>query len=130
MDKKTICVDTSVFIDYFRNSAKGDTLLAKLAKEYTIVITAVTNFEIKVGVNKTTEKFWNEVLKNITVLPFGEVESELAVGIFKQLKKENKIIGIQDIFISACCLRNHLPLATLNVKHFERIDKLKIIKIS
>jgi len=128
MDKKTICVDTSVFIDYFRSSKKGATLLSKLAKEYTIVISSVTNFEIKVGVNDTTEKFWNEVLKNITVLPFGEQESEIAVELFKQLKKGNKIIGIQDIFISACCLSNHLPLATLNAKHFERISKLKIIK--
>ncbi len=128
MDKRTICVDTSVFIDYFRSSKIEATLLSKLAKEYTIVITSVTNFEIKVGVNDTTEKFWNEVLKNITVLPFGEQESEIAVELFKQLKKGNKIIGIQDIFISACCLSNHLPLATLNAKRFERISKLKIIK--
>lgn len=128
MDKKTICVDTSVFIDYFRNSKKGETLLSKLAEEYDLVITVVTNFEIKVGVNKSSEKFWNEVLKNITVLPFAEKESEIAVEIFKQLKNENKIIGIQDIFIAACCLNNHLPLATLNTKHFERIHKLKLLK--
>jgi len=128
MEQKTICVDTSVFIDYFRNSKKENTLLSKLSKEYTIVITAITNFEIMVGVNKATEKFWNEILKNISVLPFGEKESEIATELFKQLKKENKIIGIQDIFIAASCLSHQLPLATLNARHFERISKLKIIK--
>lgn len=128
MDKKTICVDTSVFIDYFRHTKKEETLLSKLAEEYNLVITAITNFEIKVGVNKSTEKFWNEVLKNINVLPFAEKESEIATELFKQLKNENKIIGIQDVFIAACCLNNHLPLATLNTKHFQRIHKLKLVK--
>jgi len=128
MDKKTICVDTSVFIDYFRNIKKGETYLSKLAEEYNLVITSVTNFEIKVGVNKTTEKFWNEVLKNISVLPFAEKESEIAVELFKQLKQDNKMIGIQDIFIAACCLNNHLPLATLNKRHFERIRKLNLVR--
>ena len=34
---------------------------------------------------------------------------------------------ITDLFIAATAIANNLPCATLNKKHFERIEELKII---
>lgn len=50
--------------------------------------------------------------------------------ITKQLKASNKLIEVPDIFIAATACAHKLPLATLNLKHFERIEDLKIINIS
>jgi predicted nucleic acid-binding protein len=43
------------------------------------------------------------------------------------LRKENLLIEFRDIFIAATCLVNHLPIKTINKKHFERIKGLEII---
>jgi predicted nucleic acid-binding protein len=44
------------------------------------------------------------------------------------LKKNNKMIGLQDILIAATSITNNLSFATLNIKDFERIPDLKIIE--
>ncbi|OJV16835.1 MAG: hypothetical protein BGO21_28680 [Dyadobacter sp. 50-39] len=46
---------------------------------------------------------------------------------FVLLKKQSKLIGMADIFIAATAVHYGLPLATLNVKHFERIEELQIL---
>jgi len=44
------------------------------------------------------------------------------------LTKRNKIIGLKDILIASTALTNNLKISTLNLKDFERIEKLKILK--
>jgi tRNA(fMet)-specific endonuclease VapC len=60
-------------------------------------------------------------------LPFDKEANEAAVKIFKQLKKDNKLIEIPDILIGATAQASNIKLATLNKKHFERIKSLEII---
>jgi tRNA(fMet)-specific endonuclease VapC len=43
------------------------------------------------------------------------------------LKKDSKLIEIPDILIAATAQANQLKLATLNKKHFERINSLEIV---
>jgi tRNA(fMet)-specific endonuclease VapC len=43
------------------------------------------------------------------------------------LRNQNKIIETKDLFIAATALSHDLPLMTLNVKHFERIEAMKIV---
>jgi tRNA(fMet)-specific endonuclease VapC len=49
------------------------------------------------------------------------------VDINNALKRKRKQIDIADLFIAATALSNNLPFATLNLKHFERIDNLQIV---
>jgi predicted nucleic acid-binding protein len=61
-------------------------------------------------------------------LKFIDFDNKAAVkssNIYKQLKAQNKLIKTAAIFIAA--IANNLSLATLNVKHFNRIESLKII---
>jgi len=44
------------------------------------------------------------------------------------LKAKNKLIDAPDILIAGTAMRNNLPLATLNRKHFERINGLEMVK--
>ena len=42
MDKEIICIDTSLFIDYFRKQKKERTILAILSDEYDFCISVIT----------------------------------------------------------------------------------------
>jgi tRNA(fMet)-specific endonuclease VapC len=60
------------------------------------------------------------------VLPFDSLSVTEAVRIYQSLKAVNQLISLPDIFIAATAIANELPLLTLNRKHFERVDHLKL----
>jgi tRNA(fMet)-specific endonuclease VapC len=64
----------------------------------------------------------------VEVLPFDKESANVAVQINNTLKRKRKQIDIADLFIAATAISNKLPLATLNSKHFERIDSLILIQ--
>jgi len=127
MDKEIICLDTSVFIDYFRKKTKDKTFLVKISDKYDFTISVITKLEISVGIGKGQINFWNNVFEKLTILPLTEKEIDMASSIIQTLRKTNKIIGLQDILIASTAIVNDLKLATLNIKDFERINDLKII---
>ena len=55
------------------------------------------------------------------------VTIDFARMIYRQLKRENKLIDIADILIAATAMVNDFPLATFNRNHFERIRGLRIV---
>ena len=61
------------------------------------------------------------------MLPFDQDVVKIAVDINNALKRKRKQIDLADLFIAATALSNKLPFATLNKKHFDRIDNLRII---
>ena len=67
-------------------------------------------------------------LQKTEVLPFDKSVAKKAVEINIQLKKKRNQIAIPDLFIAATAILHHLPFATLNRKHFERIEGLNIIQ--
>jgi tRNA(fMet)-specific endonuclease VapC len=67
------------------------------------------------------------MLARTEVLFFDQTISQTAVDINAMLKQKRKQIGIADLFIAATAISNNLPLATLNRKHFDRIDGLPLL---
>ncbi len=128
MDKEIICLDTSVFIDYYRKQKKEKTVLVELADNYDFAISVITKLEISVGISSGQNQFWDSIFQKLTILPLSESDVDTASNIIQTLKKANKIIGLQDILIASTAISNNLRLATLNLKDFERIDNLKIIQ--
>ena len=59
-------------------------------------------------------------------MPLNESVAIKAAQLYHRLKRENKLIDFRDIFIAATCIANNLPLATLNQKHFQRIEDLEL----
>ena len=128
MAEKIILVDTSILIDYYRKTDKENSVWIQLVRlGYDFVISSVTKYEIYSGATQTQLDFWNEILKLIEVISFDEFTADTAVKIAFELKRKRKQIDIADLFIAATAVSMHLPLATLNRKHFERIDELKMI---
>ncbi len=128
MADKIILADTSLLIDYFRKTDKSNAILFTLFDQgYNFCISSVTHYEIYSGATAAQLLFWRNFLEKTTVLPFDESVAEVAVGINNALKQKNKQIEIADLFIAATAISAKLPFATLNRKHFERIEELVIV---
>jgi len=129
MENKIVLVDTSILIDYFRKTEKSNTVLLKLFRQgYDFSTSAITEYEIYSGANASQLNFRNDILNNIPVIPFDQSAVKTAVQINQALKQKSKQIDIADLFTAATAVSNNLPIATLNVKHFKRVDLLTIIE--
>lgn len=129
MANELILVDTSILIDYYRKTDKANSVwIGLLRQEYNFSISVITKFEIYTGATQAQLDFWNTILQAINILPFDEATVDTAVQINISLKKKRKQIDLADLFIAATALINNLPLSTLNIKHFNRIDGLNILK--
>ena len=129
MADKIIMVDTSIFIDYYRKTDKANSVwVGLIEKGYNFVISSITKYELYSGATQSQIEFWNSILIAITVIPSVENCVDTAVEINASLKRKRKQIELADLFIAATAMAQNLPIATLNTKHFERIDDLKILK--
>jgi predicted nucleic acid-binding protein len=129
MANKLILVYTPVLIDLFRKTDKTNSVLVSLVRKgHTYCISSVTDYEIYIGASLGQIDYWDKFLEKIEVLPFYKKVSKIAVELNKKLKRKRKLIDITDLFIAAAAISNNILLATLNAKHFERIESLDIIK--
>ncbi|GGH65199.1 putative nucleic acid-binding protein [Filimonas zeae] len=127
MANKIILADTSVLIDLFRKTNKENSLLVSLVRlGYSYSISAITEYEIYVGAGLGQLDYWNTFLQKTSVLAFDSEVAKVASELNKQLKKKRKLIDAADLFIASTAIKYRLPLATLNRRHFERIDGLII----
>ncbi|VEN73816.1 conserved hypothetical protein [Candidatus Desulfarcum epimagneticum] len=93
-------------------------------------MSSVTLFELKCGAK--TEKHSKDIgklLKWIETIPFDNEIAEIASIIYQRLKLKHKLIEFRDIFIAATAISENLCVATLNIKDFERIKDIDLIKI-
>ncbi len=128
MANQVVLVDTSILIDYYRKSDKSKSIWVNLVRQgYTFAVSAITKYEIYSGATDNQLAFWDNVFRSMTNLPFDEACVDSAVLINAVLKRKRKQIGIADLFIAATAMSHQLPVATLNRKHFERVDDLRIL---
>lgn len=124
-----ILADTSILIDYFRKTDKTNAAWIILYdRGYDFSISAITHYEIYSGATIAQLSFWKTLLEKTKIIPFDEAVAQVAVEINSSLKRKRKQIEKADLFIAATAISNNLSFATLNKKHFERIDRLKIIE--
>ena len=128
MAEKIILADTSILIDYFRKSDKNNSTLISLFEQgYDFAISSISYYEIYSGTTIAQLPFWQNLLHHTNVLAFNQDAAQLAVDINYELKKKRKQIEMADLFIAATAIAYDLSFATLNKKHFERIERLNII---
>lgn len=127
MEDRRILIDTSVVIDHFRKKNKQKSLLYELAKENILFLSAISKFEFLVGAKPTQVRQTKEIIGGFYILSFNSQVADVASDIAKELKTKNKVIEFRDLFIAATAIANDMPLSTLNIKHFGRIDDLVLI---
>lgn len=122
-------VDTSILIDYFRKKDKSKTRLFALSQKFeNLCISSITEFEIFTGAKDEHIEFWKTILSNFIIFPFDSDATTAAVEIKNKLKKLRKTIDTADLFIAAIAVAHNLVFDTLNRKHFENIEDLKLLK--
>jgi predicted nucleic acid-binding protein len=129
MAEKIVLADTSLLIDFFRKSDKSKSKLISLIREgYTFCICVITEFEIYSEATNQQLEYWQKFLEKIDVINLDQSAVKEAVIINNQLKVKRKQIDLADLFIAAIAVSNNLPVATLNKKHFERIESLLLVE--
>jgi tRNA(fMet)-specific endonuclease VapC len=129
MAEKIVLAATSLLIDFFRKSDKSKSQLISLVKKgYTFCICVITEYEIYSGATEQQLEYRQEFLKKITVINLDQSAVKEAVNINNQLKAKRKQIDLADLFIAAIAVSNNLPVATLNKKHFTRIESLLLVE--
>jgi tRNA(fMet)-specific endonuclease VapC len=129
MADKIILVDTSILVDYYRKTDKEKSAWIALVRQgYSFAISAITKYEIYSGATPNQIAFWDNILQAITIIALDEISVDTAVTMNNILKKKRKQIELADLFIASTAVAYGLSLATLNRKHFDRIDTLNIIE--
>jgi predicted nucleic acid-binding protein len=90
-------------------------------------ISTVVLFELRVGLNVSNQECMRGLLRKITCLPFDRRTAEVAADLSIKLRKNRIQVESSDLFIAATAIAHDLSLATLNRKHFERIEGLMLV---
>lgn len=130
MAEQVVLIDTSILIDYYRKSDKENSAWISLVRQgYTFVISAVSKYEIYCGATPSQTIFWDAIMSAVEIASLDEASIDIAVRVNAGLKRKRKQIDKADLFIASTAIAHNLPVATLNRKHFERIDELDLVEI-
>lgn len=128
MADKTLMVDSTILIDYFRKTDKAKSRLVSHFKNYErLYISSVTEFEVVNGATEAHLEFWDGMLARFIILDFDSKAARQAAEIVSVLKTKCKAIDKPDLFIAATAMVHDLTLDTLNTKHFVHIDSLDLL---
>ena len=125
-------LDTGFMIDYLWNIQTAIDLFENFKKDgETLRTTSINVYELIKGaeMSKNRERDLSKVtaLLEITeVVNFNDKMAKLAVRIFAELSKQGKMNDDFDVMIAAVCLYTRDKIVTKNIKHFERVNGLKI----
>jgi tRNA(fMet)-specific endonuclease VapC len=121
-------LDTDVLIDYLRGKGPGRDLIESLAGTLAYRVTAVTAFELALSRSYATDPAPVRALVAVPCLPLGRRAGLRAGALVHHLRSAGREIGMRDSMQAAICLEVDLPLVTRNVRHFERVDGLDVLR--
>lgn len=114
-------LDTSFLIDLL---AADDAAVAKLAEISDRQLTVPTLVYTEVGVGfdseTATEARFEEIMQQVTLVPYDDEAARRAVGIQRQLRQQGERIGAVDAMIAGTALVRDVPVVTRNVSEFAR----------
>lgn len=127
MNRKII-VDTSVWIEYFKNNADIASFMEKNLLEDNIAIVGIIVSELIQGIKHIRDR---EIIRsNINALEYIDIKYEdwVATGeLSGTLRKNGVTLPLTDIVIAAAAIKHDLQLATLD-RHFKLIPDLKLVQ--
>jgi predicted nucleic acid-binding protein len=108
---------------------KSKSFFYELTTEYDLfAVSAITEYEIYCGSNADQDLYWDDFFNRIISLPFNSEANRITTRIERDLRQKNRLIVQPDIMIAGTAIANKIKLATLNIKHFERVVGLELIK--
>ena len=72
---------------------------------------------------------WNRFIEPFELVPIN-AETTWQYGVqYRELAKRGELIGSNDLWIAAAALAHQMPLATMNVDVFARVDGLQVLAV-
>jgi tRNA(fMet)-specific endonuclease VapC len=126
-------IDTNVLIWLERETRRGvpgrATALFQSLTETRICITPTIAGEIACGASMSDREVWKKFLFPFELLSI-EAEAAWHYGDqYRLLSGQGQLIGGNDLWIAATALAHEMPLATGNVKEFERVQGLRVVGV-
>lgn len=127
-------IDTDVLIDFLRNEEKAVRKITELRNNNEeLKTTSINSFELMKGAfrakNKNAALALSKLFSLIAIVDFDFQASEKAAKIYEDLREKGELIDPLDLLIAAVVLSTDEVLLTRNLKHFKRINELKLIEI-
>ena len=129
MKDQRIIVDTSIWIEYFKNNKKYVPFIEDSLNLENILIGGPIISELLHGVK--SKKEYELLSESISAVPFAECvfDDWIKTGeTLYNLKKKGITVPLTDILISVIALRYNASILTLD-KHFKSIDMIKLIDL-
>lgn len=130
-------LDTNVLIDLDRHPEYFQDSIEKLALDDILYISSVTVYELWWGAyyshlkKKKNDNLRNEFDEFISAFVNIDVNHEIAIvasTLSVDLQLIAKTIDLHDLYIAATAKVLNVPLITNNLKHFENIKDIKLVK--
>lgn len=127
-------LDSDIIIDFLKKKQPGYSLLKNLSYEK-IAISIISWIEILYGIKKSSDpkrRFaeFEDFLTTleISIIPLDKKVAEAFAEVKIATENQKQPLADFDLFIAATALSYNLTLLTRNIKHFNRIDKIKFYK--
>ena len=126
-------IDSSIFVAFERSGEAPAAFLERLGDQE-VALAAITASELLHGVHRAEgavrrgrrERFVETVLTAVPVLPFTLEVARIHSRLWADLRKRGELIGAHDLLIAATALTHGLAVATLNRRHFEKVQELEL----
>jgi tRNA(fMet)-specific endonuclease VapC len=121
-----VIFDTNILIELYRGNVAVREKIQHI-KPDVFYVSSITVAEFTVGAkNKDDLKTIETQLSKYTPIPINTEISDIFIDLFKTFTLKHRP-GIADTLIAATALYYHLPLYTLNKKHFQYIPGIELI---
>ncbi len=124
-----ILADTDVLIDYLADAEPIASKMALFSDSGRLKTSAITCFELLSGA--TDGKRGNAVRKlvdTLEIVPLDRKAAQTAALVRRRLEAGGQTIGMADSLIAGIALANDLILFTRNLKHFRRVEDLRLVE--
>jgi len=134
-----LILDSSVVIDAERRGETVEQLIERIVHstgDQDAALSAVGLTEIVHGIYRAStpqirsrrESFLNELLADLTVYPYTKETAMLAGKLDGEQQSKGVVVPFADLLIGAVALALSYSVLTVNVRHFERIPGLSVVR--
>ena len=135
-----LILDSSVIIDAERHGETVERLIDRIVHatgDQDAALSAIGLTELVHGIYRAStperrlrrETFLNELLADLTVYPYTKDTAMLAGKLDGEQQSQGVVLPFADLLIGATALVLGYSVLTVNVRHFERIPGLTVVKL-
>lgn len=127
-----LSVDTSFLIDLQRERSRGEDDgpahgFLWSAPDAELHLSAVALGEFTEGFPSAEHPIVVAVREQHNLLPIDAETASVYAGVVRDLRRQGRLIGTNDLWIGATSLRHGLPLLTADVDDFQRLVGLEVV---